>query len=63
VLVVVLLLLVSRMLMIRLNFNKFVTLLGAHSSKTESTNLLPQFILLLLVVYAEFALVLCTELI
>ena len=62
-LVLVVLLLMRSTLMIRLNWNKFVTPLGAHSSKTRSTNQLPRFILLLLEVYVEFALVLCTELI
>jgi hypothetical protein len=62
-LVLVVLLLMRTTMMIRLNLNKFVTPLGAHSSETQSTNLLPRFILLLLEVCAEFALVLCTELI
>ena len=60
---VLVVLLLRTMLMTQLNWNKFVTPLGAHSSKTQSTNRLPRFILLLLQVYAEFALVLCTELI
>jgi hypothetical protein len=49
---VLVLLLIRAMSMMRLNLNKSVTPLGAHSSKTQSTNLLPQSILLVLHVYA-----------